>query len=430
MCASRWSQYCGDTRGRRRRRCSFAHAKEIPMDGTRFDHLTRRLAQPLPRRRLLQWAAGGLAGALPGRRAARTLAACDPLPQCPPGYKPCKDCTCEEGCPSCIPEDGHCCTENTYCPAHTTCCGSPAKGWSCCEDSQQFCCGGNAVCCLFGQECGEGGCLSPCSAGTTRCGADCCGAGTSCEAGKCVRSCPAGTTKCGTACCTAGETCVEDTTCVAACPAGRAAGRGVAAEAGCEPPPPPPPPPPCPKGTVKCGKTCVAPCKPKRGKPTTLDGVTCKCRKTKCPTGETLCDGECIDTLNDPTNCGGCADGGGGVTCADEGAICCNGQCREKGTVCCGTRACRPGTTCCGRKGDICCAPDRCCGNGCCPPGSYCADSAHSICCPTGHTYCNKECCFEGLVCANFQDSVCCAKHLPVYCRKSGKCVSDRRKCK
>jgi hypothetical protein len=69
------------------------------MDGRRFDHLTRRLAQPLPRRRLLRWAAWLLAGALSGGRAARTLAACDPLPQCRDGYKPCEDCACEEGCP-------------------------------------------------------------------------------------------------------------------------------------------------------------------------------------------------------------------------------------------------------------------------------------------------------------------------------------------
>ena len=40
------------------------------MDGARFDHLTRRLAQPLPRRRLLaRGAAAGLARALLAGRA-------------------------------------------------------------------------------------------------------------------------------------------------------------------------------------------------------------------------------------------------------------------------------------------------------------------------------------------------------------------------
>ena len=66
------------------------------MDGERFDYLARRLAGPLPRRRLLRRAAGGLVGAVLASRASRAQAQGD---TCPP------DCVC-------IPDLGgtiHCC---------------------------------------------------------------------------------------------------------------------------------------------------------------------------------------------------------------------------------------------------------------------------------------------------------------------------------
>ena len=173
------------------------------MDRERFDHLTRRLAHPLPRRRLLRRAASALAGVALAGRAARILAACDTPPNCPEGYKSCGGC-------SCIPENGVCCTENVYCPPHTICCGNGAGGWNCCaqsEFSQEICCG-NALCCLVGLECGPDGCRSPCPAGTSRCGETCCSSAQECISDTCQSACAAGTTRCGTSnCCGAQQTC-------------------------------------------------------------------------------------------------------------------------------------------------------------------------------------------------------------------------------
>ena len=61
------------------------------MDGERFDHLTRRLAASLPRRRLLRRAAG-LAGGLLAGRVARVSAI-----TCPAGQLECDDRCCDPG---------------------------------------------------------------------------------------------------------------------------------------------------------------------------------------------------------------------------------------------------------------------------------------------------------------------------------------------
>lgn len=45
-----------------------------------------------------------------------------------------------------------------------------------------------------------------------------------------------------------------------------------------------------------------------------MDGV---CQVEECPPGETDCDGTCVDTTTDPTNCGAC-----GVAVSTPAAVC------------------------------------------------------------------------------------------------------------
>lgn len=85
----------------------------------------------------------------------------------------------------------------------------------------------------------------------------------------------------------------------------------------------------------------------------TPDVVACS---PVCGTARACCDGRCVNTANDPFNCGGC-----GVVCSGVTPFCNgNGACRERPcTADAGT--CAAGTTCCG---------DRCCGATeiCCNP--------------------------------------------------------------
>ncbi|DAC58667.1 MAG TPA: hypothetical protein D7I03_05285, partial [Candidatus Poseidoniales archaeon] len=46
----------------------------------------------------------------------------------------------------------------------------------------------------------------------------------------------------------------------------------------------------------------------------------------ECPQGQTVCNGECVDTASDENNCGAC-----GVSCPGEGYVCNNGQCEYVG---------------------------------------------------------------------------------------------------
>ena len=69
------------------------------MDGERFDHLTRRLAESLPRRRLLGRVGGALAGGLLAGRAARVGGiTCQPgTSECPPYFDFAQGNCCPDG---------------------------------------------------------------------------------------------------------------------------------------------------------------------------------------------------------------------------------------------------------------------------------------------------------------------------------------------
>jgi hypothetical protein len=135
-----------------------------------------------------------------------------------------------------------------------------------------------------------------------------------------------------------------------------------------------------------------------------------------CPGGTTDC-GDCVDTSNDPNNCGGC-----GILCQN-GADCVNGVCQtpcplcqvnENGTcvptpcgaceVCSDTTGqceptCFPGQTCV----DGTCQSPRCgpgttdCGGvWCCPAGQLClnnVDTGAPLCCTPG--FGRREECFR-----------------------------------
>jgi hypothetical protein len=358
------------------------------MDGERFDHLTRRLAESLPRRRLLRSAAGTLIGVVLAGRARVVKAE-----------------TCEE-----------CQARGLACCSHL---GTPF-----CRAANQTCCG--PIICAEGFACVGGFCVA--CPPEKKCGSRCCNDGQTCENEECVVACPSGTTRCGeTNCCGDGQSC-DNGQCVDACPVGIAAQRDggrrsrrreVTAEA-CEPEPPPP----CPSGTVKCRGACVPACTGK----SSLDGNTCKCSRKKCPDGKLKCDGKCIDPQTDRTHCGGCASADG-ASCG--AGPCCQGQCQAGGSTCCGAQVCSAGEACCGQP-KKCCPASQCCGPGCCPDGQYCARSNAKVglCCPNGQQDCNSGCCAPGEVCASFRKSVCCPQDRPRYCAKTSQCVENRKACK
>lgn len=68
--------------------------------------------------------------------------------------------------------------------------------------------------------------------------------------------------------------------------------------------------------------------------------------------GYSCCDGRCVNTANDPLDCGGC-----GIACEVPSNYCESGRCRpppcqaecSDGTVCCGSTCCGSGELCCFR---------------------------------------------------------------------------------
>ena len=102
-------------------------------------------------------------------------------------------------------------------------------------------------------------------------------------------------------------------------------------------------------------------------------GGTCS---PACGDGRTCCSGTCVNTNNDPKNCGAC-----GSTC---GTFCSGGQCTQppctrdggscaNGALCCGGDCCASGQLCCDAEGPVGGLPPSCVtpasGNGTCPQG-------------------------------------------------------------
>src|SRR5688572_23177030 len=101
-----------------------------------------------------------------------------------------------------------------------------------------------------------------------------------------------------------------------------------------------------------------------------------KCRPNGCAafTGLTFCAGQCVSTLTDPSNCGGC----GGV--CPSGSPCCGGRCTYLTNDSANCGAC--GNVCpLGRNG----LPRSCiqsvCDTSCTPPGETCGLTETKPCC-------------------------------------------------
>lgn len=156
----------------------------------RFDELSRRMAQPLPRRGALKAIGGALIGgaALTVLRPFRGDAICVGIP-------------CGSSCCHGVSQCLNAATSTCGCPAGSKECGAP-----------NLCCPAGGACSkVFASRC-------CCPAATTPCGGKCCTGGTACldaAADRC--GCAAGQTTClygnTVTCCAGGTTCPPTPTC-------------------------------------------------------------------------------------------------------------------------------------------------------------------------------------------------------------------------
>lgn len=160
----------------------------------------------------------------------------------------------------------------------------------------------------------------------------------------------------------------------------------------------------CKGGKRKCGKTCI----PKSNCCTSAEcdaDETCRngsCAVSPCPPNQTRCDGQCVNTLTDAANCGGC-----GLSCA-------------------AGETCRLGD-CCQSLGETCVSEDQCCFSFCGaideekPNGQDCRPGVSKRCCADGDIPCLDTCdCCGSLICLDQQ--CCVASGQP--CSNNAQCCS------
>jgi hypothetical protein len=275
---------------------------------------------------------------------------------------------CDDGCQAYLTDDNNCggcgieCAFDEFCDGGACTDICPGAGQELCDDTCEDTlnddsnCGGCGVTCAFDEFCDNGACADVCpGVGQELCDDTCvdtlnddsnCGdCGVTCAFDE---FCGGGT--CGPICPGAGQAYCNDVCVDTLNDDGNCGGCGVT----------------CAFDEFCGGGTCADIC-PGTGQEYICPGA-----------GQEYCDGSCVDTFNDLTNCGGC-----GVTCAfDE--FCGSGTCQP---VCPGQALC--GADCTDLQTD----PSNCgyCGN-VCDPNSICTGGECVECRnPTG-TNCNNEC--------------------------------------
>lgn len=161
----------------------------------------------------------------------------------------------------------------------------------------------------------------------------------------------------------------------------------------------------------------------------TLSGLGRAFAKKKCPPGQTNCGGKCVNTSNDPNNCGVC-----GTVCIS--GLCVSGLCCASGAVQCGTSCCTQtccGSTCvdtnfdpnnCGGCGNVC-STGACCNAACVDLSNdpHNCGSCGNVC-PSGATCKNGKCVSPGPMCpmGGCKTSFVCGGP-PVTCGPGGVCL-------
>jgi hypothetical protein len=373
------------------------------------DDLARRLAAPMPRRRVLKLVGAALAlASLPSFRGAKARAAeaapnkrvspsgrdlriIDP-PEGPFGSPvecgdPQRPITCNptSNCVKCCRSSlggGSCCP--CYRSCRTTGSGRGDKQVACPPDGRPFC-GPPGHCCAPNESCWKGAvCIPICKPDEQLCVDECCSPKAECITAKfpgspakriCFPKCPAGRTRCGvTACCKRGQKCLNPNT------------------GHCSP---------CDEGQQPCGKKCCARgskcCDPRIGlccnKTTQVCagyGGTAKC----CPKGRKACtDGSKTICCGKDEVCAQMGDESGTVPASlNFKRECCPKDRQvvfESGVATC----CPPGYKSLGGRfilppfggGGLCCRADRVCGSGasltCCGAAASGDPALTSTCC-------------------------------------------------
>lgn len=137
-----------------------------------------------------------------------------------------------------------------------------------------------------------------------------------------------------------------------------------------------PPDEPCPTGETRCDGVCLdlqaSPLSCGACGILCATGATCEAGACRCPTGQAVCDGACVDTATDEANCGDCGqDCGAGGTCAG-GACSCEGTLTSTPCAVAAWPYCR----------DLTADEAHCgaCGAACQKPGSQCTPAGGGTC--------------------------------------------------
>ena len=132
----------------------------------------------------------------------------------------------------------------------------------------------------------------------------------------------------------------------------------------------------CPAGQACVGGSCQPPCDDPCHE---LVNNVCV---LKDPNKDTVCDGVCVDTQNDSSNCGSCGNKClGGDTC--QNGLCIGSACPAPEWHSCGTIG---ATTYCPRQGNKCCVGAREATG--CGEGTQCAANLDAYCCPADYKIC------------------------------------------